>query len=81
MGRGRRFVGLRISLRDARADNCQVADLIKSRALAPLLEAYEPPPNPVSLIYPSQRQEPLKLRAFLDFAVPRLRKRLGYKAA
>lgn len=65
----------------ARVWSYQVADLIKSRALAGLLEAYEPPPNPVSLIYPSQRQEPLKLRAFLDFAVPRLRKRLGYQAA
>lgn len=65
----------------ARVWSYQVADLIKSRTLAGLLEAYEPPPNPVSLIYPSQRQEPLKLRAFLDFAVPRLRKRLGYKAA
>jgi hypothetical protein len=35
----------------------------------------------ISLIYPSQRQEPLKLRAFLDFAVPRLRKSLGYKSS
>ncbi|HXS05572.1 MAG TPA: LysR family transcriptional regulator [Rhizomicrobium sp.] len=58
--------------------SCHIADLLKSRALVGLLEAYEPPPIPVSLIYPSQRQEPLKLRAFLDFAVPRLRKSLGY---
>ncbi len=63
----------------ARVWSYQVADLLKSRALTSLLEAYEPPPVPVSLIYPGQRQEPLKLRAFLDFAVPRLRKRLGYK--
>jgi hypothetical protein len=34
---------------------------------------------PVSLVYPSQRQVPLKLRAFLDFSIPRLRERLGYK--
>jgi hypothetical protein len=34
---------------------------------------------PVSIIYPGQRPVPLKLRAFLDFAVPRLRKRFGYK--
>ena len=39
----------------------------------------EPTPFSVSIIYPSQRQVPLKLRAFLDFAVPRLRKRLGYE--
>lgn len=62
----------------ARVLSYQVADLIKSRSLVSLLEAYEPPPIPVSLIYPSQRQEPLKLRAFLDFAIPRLRKRLGH---
>jgi len=55
-----------------------IEDLVKSRALVPLLEAYEPPPLPVSLVYPSQRQVPLKLRAFLDFSIPRLRQRLGY---
>jgi DNA-binding transcriptional LysR family regulator len=47
--------------------------------LVKLLEAYEPAPIPVSVIYPSQRQVPLKLRAFLDFSIPRLRRRLGYK--
>ncbi len=47
--------------------------------LVAVLEAYEPNPLPASVIYPSQRQVPLKLRAFLDFAVPRLRKRLGYR--
>jgi DNA-binding transcriptional LysR family regulator len=53
--------------------------LAKSRSVVTLLEAYEPPPMPVSLVYPSQRQVPLKLRAFLDFSIPRLRERLGYK--
>jgi len=57
-----------------------VEDLLRSRSLVTLLEAYEPSPMPVSVVYPSQRQVPLKLRAFLDFAVPRLRKRLGYEA-
>jgi DNA-binding transcriptional LysR family regulator len=56
-----------------------VEDLLKSRSLVTLLEAYEPSPIPVSLVYPSQRRVPLKLRAFLDFAIPRLRKRLGYE--
>jgi DNA-binding transcriptional LysR family regulator len=55
-----------------------VEDLLQSRSLVTLLDAYEPPPMPVSVIYPAQRQVPLKLRAFLDFAVPRLRKRFGY---
>jgi len=52
-------------------------DLVRSGALVRVLEAYEPPPLVVSLIYPSQRQPTLKLRAFLDFAIPRLRNRLG----
>jgi DNA-binding transcriptional LysR family regulator len=54
-------------------------DLVKAGSLVRLLEGCEPAPLPVSLIYPSQRQVPLKLRAFLDFSVPRLRERLGYK--
>jgi DNA-binding transcriptional LysR family regulator len=63
----------------ARVLSYLIDDLVKSRSLVKLLEAYEPPPIPVSLIYPSQRQVPLKLRAFLDFSIPRLRQRLGYR--
>jgi DNA-binding transcriptional LysR family regulator len=56
-----------------------VDDLLKSGSLVKLLEGHEPSPQPVNLIYPSQRQVPLKLRAFLDFMVPRLRSRLRYE--
>lgn len=63
----------------ARVLSYLVDDLAKSRSVVTLLEAYEPSPMPVSLVYPSQRQVPLKLRAFLDFSIPRLRERLGYK--
>ena len=63
----------------ARALSYLIDDLVKSRALTKLLEAYEPSLMPVSVVYPSQRQVPLKLRAFLDFLIPRLRQRLGYK--
>jgi DNA-binding transcriptional LysR family regulator len=63
----------------ARVLSYLVDDLAKSRSLVTLLEAYEPSPMPVSLVYPSQRQVPLKLRAFLDFSIPRLRERVGYK--
>jgi DNA-binding transcriptional LysR family regulator len=52
-------------------------DLVRSGALVRVLEAYEAPPLVVNLVYPSQRQLTLKLRAFLDFAIPRLRDRLG----
>jgi DNA-binding transcriptional LysR family regulator len=62
----------------ARVLSYLIDDLVKSRSLVMLLEPYEPQPTPVNVIYPSQRQVPLKLRAFLDFSVPRLRKRLGY---
>ena len=41
-----------------------------------LLETYEPPPPPVHLVFYKQSRLPLKLRAFIDFIVPRLRKRL-----
>ena len=65
----------------ARVLSYLIDDLVQAGALTPILEAYEPDPLPVSVIYPSQRQAPLKLRAFLDFAIPRLRERLGYKNA
>jgi DNA-binding transcriptional LysR family regulator len=61
----------------ARVLSCQIDEQVNSRSLVTLLNEYELPAMPVSLIYPSQRQVPLKLRAFLDFAVPRLRQRLG----
>ncbi len=64
----------------ARALSYLIDDMVKSRALVKILEAYEPPPIPVSLVYPGGRQAPQKLRAFLDFAIPRLRKRLGYRS-
>jgi DNA-binding transcriptional LysR family regulator len=61
----------------ARVLSYQIDDLVGSGALVMLVEEYEPSPIPVSFIYPSQRQVPLKLRAFLDFSIPRLRDRLG----
>ena len=54
-----------------------VADSIKSGELIPLLQAFQPPPIPVSFVYSPNRFMPAKLRAFLDFALPRLKARLG----
>jgi DNA-binding transcriptional LysR family regulator len=65
----------------ARVFSYYMVDLPKARELVRLLEAYEPPAVPVHLIYPGQRHVPLKLRAFLDFSIPRLRARLGYKTS
>jgi DNA-binding transcriptional LysR family regulator len=53
-----------------------VAELIKSGELTPLLQDFQPPPRPVSFVYSPNRFMPVKLRAFLDFALPRLKARL-----
>jgi len=42
-----------------------------------LLHAFEPAPVPVHLVYDGQQRVTSKLRAFLDFAAPRLRERLA----
>ncbi len=54
----------------------QVADALRDGRLELVLRAFEPPPAPISLVYPGGRQTPAKLRAFLDFALPRLKARL-----
>lgn len=51
----------------------QVADAVKAGDLKIILEDYEVDPVPVQLIHASRGQMPLKMRSFLDFAVPRLR--------
>jgi len=63
----------------ARVLSDQVDHQLKAGTLVRLLQDFEPAPMPVSLVYPSQRQVPLKLRAFIDFATPLLREQLGYK--
>lgn len=50
-----------------------VADQIRDGRLAPVLDSFTPPPVPVHLVYPESRLIPSKLRAFVDFAAPRLR--------
>ena len=54
-----------------------VAEAIKSGYLTPLLQDFQPPSQPVGFVYSPNRFMPVKLRAFLDFAVPRLRARIG----
>ena len=61
----------------AEAFSYYVAEWIKSGELVPLLQDFQPPPVPVSLVYSPHRFMPVKLRAFLDFMLPRLRARLG----
>jgi DNA-binding transcriptional LysR family regulator len=54
----------------------QAAAAVRAGALAIVLQDFEQVPSPVNLVYPDQRLLPLKLRAFLDFAAPRLQARL-----
>lgn len=54
----------------------QIADAVRSGVLIPVLQPFEPQPWPVSLVHTGQGLLPVKLRAFLDFAAPRLKQRL-----
>lgn len=51
----------------------QVADLIKQGALRPVLEKFEPPPRPVSIVYPHARLLPARTRVFIDWMKRELR--------
>jgi DNA-binding transcriptional LysR family regulator len=51
----------------------QVADFVRAGRLEVVLKAHEPAPSPVQLIMPEGRLSAPKLRAFVDFVVPRLR--------
>lgn len=51
----------------------QVARPVAEGLLIPLLEAFEHPALAVQLVYLPQGLVPMKLRAFVDFAAPRLR--------
>lgn len=54
----------------------QVADALQAGRLVRVLVDVESPAVPASLIYPGQGRLPMKTRAFIDFAVGRLRDRL-----
>jgi DNA-binding transcriptional LysR family regulator len=59
-----------------RALSYQVNEDVRAGRLQVVLEDFEAAPRPVHLVYAPQGRLPLKLRAFIDFAVPRLRERL-----
>lgn len=52
-------------------------DSAKGGALTTVLDDYQPAPLPVSLVYAANRFLPIKVRAFLDFAAPRLKQALA----
>jgi DNA-binding transcriptional LysR family regulator len=51
----------------------QVVEHVQEGRLAVVLDEFAPMPRPVHLVYDQQNRLPLKLRAFVDFVVPRLR--------
>jgi len=55
----------------------QIAEALRARTLKILLGGFEPEPSPVNLVYAGQGLLPIKTRAFVDFAVERLRRQLG----
>ena len=55
----------------------QVAAAVTAGQLELLLQTFEPEPLPVHLVYPAPSLLPLKLRAFVDFAAPRLKASLA----
>jgi DNA-binding transcriptional LysR family regulator len=58
-----------------------VGDALRSGRLVPVLQSHAPPPVPVHLIYAQRRIIAPKVRAFLDFAAPRLRSALAALAS
>jgi DNA-binding transcriptional LysR family regulator len=46
----------------------------EERALTTVLDEFQPPSLPVNLVYTANRFLPIKVRAFLDFAAPRLKR-------
>jgi len=55
----------------------QVAAPLRTGALKLVLESCKSSPKPVHLIYEAGRHLPLKIRTFLDYAGPRLKKAIG----
>jgi DNA-binding transcriptional LysR family regulator len=55
----------------------QVARAVHANELRVVLDTFEAAPLPVNLVHAGQAPLPLKLRAFLDFASPRLKARMS----
>lgn len=58
-----------------------VNDKIREGKLVPVLDAIMPPPLPVHVVYPHTRLVAPKIRAFIDFATPRLKHTLDQLAS
>jgi len=58
-----------------------VAAQLTAGSLVTVLDDFSPPPVPVQLVYPQGRLVAPKVRAFVDFAAPRLARALGLERA
>jgi len=54
----------------------QIEHAVRAGLLKVVLQEFEPAPVPVSLVFARERRLAQKLRAFLDYAVPRLREQM-----
>jgi DNA-binding transcriptional LysR family regulator len=64
----------------ARVFSYQVAEHVRQGELEILLADHERPPLPVHMVAPHGRLSAPKVRAFMDYAVPRLRKHFTRQA-
>jgi DNA-binding transcriptional LysR family regulator len=53
------------------------AAMVADGRLVIVLDRFTPPPTPIQLVYPQARLLAPKIRAFIDFATPRVKQRLG----
>jgi DNA-binding transcriptional LysR family regulator len=60
------------------AFSIHVKAALDAGTLTTLLDDFQPPAIPVSLVYTGGRFLPIKVRAFLDFAAPRLKMRIAH---
>ena len=68
--------GARAGLGIARVLSYQAASSVGDGKLLPILSDWAPPAIPVQLVHAPHQQQPMKLRAFLDFVTPRLQQSL-----
>jgi DNA-binding transcriptional LysR family regulator len=54
----------------------QVEAPLRAKRLVRVLDRFEPEPSPIQIVYPQQRHLSANVRAFVDFAAKRLRRRL-----
>jgi len=65
----------------ARLFDYQIPDELSSGALVPVLEGFDGASRPIHIVYSGQGMLTLKVRSFIDWALPRLRTVFGRSEA